>query len=696
MSLPFIPFWRKYPFLRILVAFITGIILQWYLQVRVDFWSTILIISLLAFLALFFLPMFSRFRLGWIQGLCVNAIFISVAAIVTWQQDIRNDTNWAGHLLADSSTIILTIQEPLIEKGNSYKAIASVNYLQQRSSFVPATGNVILYFKKDSAAAGLKYGSQIIIKEHLQPIKNSGNPGSFDYKRYCLFQGITHQVFLEANEFFILPDKNSLPHIKLLYVIREKVIDILRLYIKGDKELGLAEALLIGYKDDLDKSLVQAYTNTGVVHIIAISGLHLSLIYGLLILIMRPVQKIKRLKWIRAFIIISALLLFSLIAGGQASVMRSAVMFIAFVIAETLDKKSSLINTMAVSAFLLLCYNPFWLWDVGFQLSYAAVLGIVIFFQPVYNLVVVKNKILDAIWKLNAVTLSAQIITLPFTLYYFHQFPVYFLLTNLLAVPLSSIILLGEILLCVVVFIPVLASFVGELLGSLLTGMNNYVERINSLPFAVWDSMQVTFLQAILVLFVIWCFYNWLIDKKTKAVFSGLLYLLVFFSLRAYSFIDAKNQNKVIVYNVAKHSAIDIVNGRKYYFVGDSDLLYDGFLKNFNLKPSRILHRISTAGFSDSEERGKLIQFADKRILLIAETVNFKKEQQRHTIDVLIISKSPSLYLNILLQTFDIKCVVADASTSLRKRKYWKKDCETLHIPFHDVSEEGAFILSLY
>src|SRR5262249_36907228 len=150
--------------------------------------------------------------------------------------------------------------------------------------------------------------------------------------------------------------------------------------------------------------------------------------------------------------------LFSLLAGAQASVLRSAVMFTCIVLGKNFSRSSSIYNTLAVSAFILLCYDPFWLWDVGFQLSYAAVLSIVIFVKPIYNWFYIRNKILDFIWKLNAVSIAAQLLTTPLSLYHFHQFPNYFLLSNFAVVPLSSIVVLGEIFLCSTLFFPVLAS----------------------------------------------------------------------------------------------------------------------------------------------------------------------------------------------------------------------------------------------
>ena len=174
----------------------------------------------------------------------------------------------------------------------------------------------------------------------MQAIKNAGNPGSFDYKRYSLFQGITHQVYLTANDFQLLPQQSKNIFDELIFNCREWVLNVLRKFICGTKEQGLAEALLIGYKDDLDKNLVQAYTNTGVVHVIAISGLHLGLIYWLLLLLTKPFRKHKKLVWLRLLIIVASLWLFSLLAGGQPSVLRSAVMFTCIAAGEVISQKN--------------------------------------------------------------------------------------------------------------------------------------------------------------------------------------------------------------------------------------------------------------------------------------------------------------------------------------------------------------------
>ena len=404
----------------------------------------------------------------------------------------------------------------------------------------------------------------------------------------------------------------------------------------------------------------------------------------------------KYVKWLRPLIIIFGLWLFSLLAGAQPSILRSAVMFTCIVLGENLSKKTSIYNNLALSAFLLLCYNPYWLWDVGFQLSYSAVLSIVIFFRPVYNLFYVKNKFLDFFWKLNAVTIAAQILTLPVSIYHFHQFPTHFLLTNFVAVPLSSLILLGEIFLCIISFIPAAALLVGKILSWLIWCMNSYIEKIEALPFSLWDGLHIGIAQVVFLFLVIAGLGYWLLEKSKAALKIGLAALLCFFMLRSLSYWEMGKQQKLIVYNVPQHQAIDFINGRQYFFAGDPDLQANDFTRNFHLKPSRILQRTGPIDSIQNFIKNKnYISFCNKKILLLDSAVSFDPSPAKHNIDLLIVSKNPKLYFSQLNNSLAIKRVVFDGSTPAWKLKYWKKDCDSLHIPYHDVAEKGAFVMNM-
>lgn len=696
MAKAIIHIWHKVPFLRILLSLIAGIIIQWQFQLPLQvLWFTACVFILLQ-IGWFFIPFFERFRFSFLGGLTICLLFLVVGALLAWYKDIRHDKHWLGNYYKETNKLIVTINEPLIEKTKSYKAEALVQTILEDEKSISVRGKIILYFKKDTALDQIGYGSQILIAKSLQEIQNSGNPGGFDYKRYSLFHDITYQVYLKPGDFILLPGKNEKWIDRFLNNTRQRVLSILKNNIKEEKERGLAEALLIGYKNDLDKNLVQSYTNTGVVHIIAISGLHLGLIYWLMVQLLRPIRKLKQFRWMRPVLIIAVLWVFSLLAGGQPSILRSAVMFTCIVLGDNFLKKGNIFNTLAFSAFILLCWNPFWLWDVGFQLSYAAVLSIIIFMRPIYNWFYFKNKILDFFWKLNAVTLSAQILTLPVSIYHFHQFPDYFLLANFVAVPLSGIILIGEIFLCSISFIPVLAELTGKFLTWLIWLMNSYIEKVDALPYSLLDGLQINLLQATLLTVLAAGISFWLMERSARGLIIGLTALLAFSFFRSLSFINAQKQNKIIVYNVPQRKAIDFIEGRKYYFAGDPDLLADDFARNFHLKPSRVLHRINPADTLMSLFRsGKVITFHSKKILLIDEKVFFQQVSDKPEVDLLVISKNPNIQLALIGQALHIKQVVFDGSVPAWKVQQWKLICDSLQIPSHDVNEKGAFVMNL-
>ena len=694
--MPSIYIWRKAPFIRIFIALVAGILIQWHLQLTPTTLFSFLFSCFGASVLFFYIPLLKRYRLGYFNGLLLLICFSAFGALLTWKNDIRNSDGWLGYHYNSTAVLLVTLEENPVEKIMSFKANANVLQLHENGRIIPVTGRIILYFRKDSISPAVNYGSQLIVRKELQEIRNSGNPGGFDYKQYCQFQGITHQVFLKPGDYTVLSTVQKKWLTSFLVDIRGKVLQILRTYLGSPRERGLAEALLIGYKDDLDKTLIQSYSNTGVVHIIAISGLHLGLIYWLLVQLLKLFQNNRYISWIRPVIIIAGLWLFSLLAGAQPSILRSAVMFTCIVIGAGIGRKSSIYNSLAFSAFTLLCWNPYWLWDVGFQLSYSAVLSIVIFMRPIYNLIYLKNKILDFFWKINAVTIAAQILTLPLSIYHFHQFPVYFLLTNFIAIPLSSVILFGEIFLCAISFVRVVAMLTGQLLSLSIRLMNTYVERIEALPFSVWSSLQINMWQAILLFLFVAGTGHWLLEKKKPGLQLALLALLCFVTLRSYSFEQAIKQQKIIVYNIPQSRAIDFISGRGFWYMGDSDLLLNDFVQNFHMKPSRILERVGTMEMPNNLLTAEnWICFGNKKILLFDSTISFDHAFARQAIDLVVVSKNPKLSVARLYNWLDVKLIVFDASVPARKLKYWKKDCDSLHIPYHDVSEKGAFVMTL-
>jgi len=691
-----IPIWKRAPFVRLIIPLITGIFLQWYLQTGVSTLIILFIVSLASHILFFFLPIFRRFSLLPVNGVFLFILFFSTGALLEWNKDIRNQPAWFGQVWNQGDGLIVTLLEDPVEKARSFRVLASADYILKKDKIVSVKGHIILYFRKDSTQTIPGYGKRFLTRKTIQGIGNTGNPGAFDYKRYSLFRGITHQVYLDESGYEILPGLRSKPAEQMIRSLRKQVLSILRKYIKGNRELGLAEALLIGYKDDLDKTLTRSYSNTGVVHVIAISGLHLGLIYWLLTLLFRPFQKYGRLKRFRPFFILSGLWLFCFLAGAHPSVVRAAVMFTCLVTADSIDRRASVFNSLALSAFILLCINPYWLWEAGFQLSYAALTGILLFSRPVSNWFYFKNRFLSYIWKLNAVTLAAQVFTIPVSIYHFHQFPNYFLFTNIIAVPLASLVLMGEIFLCLVSFIPFIAEFTGEVIVKMIRVLNGYIAGVEKLPYSLSEGIQISFTQSILLMVIAAGLGFWLLEKKTAGFRIALVSSLMMLSVRVHSHTITGKQSGLIVYNMPRKKAIDFIQGRKFFFVGNLSDPEDSVAADFYLKPSRNLLRIKEAGqLPGLTVSGNCLDFAGKKILILDQSAPFFNPVKRISLDLLIVSGSPDLDIKTIAGSVEIGQVVFDGTVPYNLINRWKRDSDQFGIPWHDVRQHGAFVMRL-
>jgi competence protein ComEC len=689
--------WKKAPFIRLLVPVIVGILIQYYSPLAV---VTILLAAGIFFAALsifLFTPLVFRFKFPAISGALISGCLVCIGTFLTWNKDIRNHDKWYGHRYDTSSYGVATIIEPLIEKPKSYKALVNVESITNNDSVYATSGKLLVYFEKDSGITNLQYGSRIIFKKQLQLIKNSGNPAAFNYNRYCAFQQIFHQCYLKKNEWETLSGRNAKYYKDIIFKSQQVIVKTLDDYITGKQESALAKALLIGYKIDLDKDLVQAYTNAGVVHLIAISGMHLALIYALLFFITSKLPIINKSGLGSLVFILFGLWFFSLLTGGSGSVLRAAVMFSFIAVGNAFNKNASIYNSLAASAFVLLCYDPFMLWDVGFQLSYLAVLGIVVSHRYIYNWFYFKNKILNEIWKLASVSLSAQIFTLPICLYYFHQLPLLFLLGNIVAIPLSTLALWGCIILIAIAPLPWLALYFGKAVSVVIWLLNHSVILINKFPFLLWDDISISVSETILLYIIFIAFMYWLMQKNQLAFRIGLYSSLAFALLIAIDKWQFYQQEKLIVYNVPAHKAIDFVHGNAYHFIGDTDLMANSALQNFHLKPSRISFMLREQNNEPAIffQHGNFYAHHGKKILMIDSAIDYKPRSERIKVDYIVVSKNPKLIIPSLAKAFNCNLYIFDASNPLWKIDKWKKDCEELHLHFHSVPEQGAFITDL-
>jgi competence protein ComEC len=688
--------WKKATFLRLVLPLILGILLQYFLKLNSSFITVAAISIAILILAFNHLPEVFKFKLRFFQGVLLTLFLVITGIYLTWQKDIRNHGSWYGHKSNDSTIIIASINEPLTEKAKTYKALAKIERIVNDDSSHVGKGEFLIYFAKDSIVNTLKYGDRIIFKRPLQPIQNSGNPGEFDYRQFLAFKQIYHQVYLKNTDYILLKGNSAHTFKNLLFRTRDYVIETLNTYISGENESALAKALLIGYRVDLDKDLVQAYSNAGVVHLIAISGLHMALIYGLLYWIAMRLPYLKKSKITRTITILFCLWFFAFLTGASPSVMRAAVMFSFISLGSLFQKNSSIYNSLCVSAFVLLCFDPYLLWNVGFQLSYLAVLGIVVLLKPIYSWLYFKNIIADYVWKMASVSIAAQIFTIPLCFYYFHQLPILFLVANIIAIPLATLALWGSIALIALSPLDIIAVYFGKMVTGFLWLMNYSILLINKAPFALWENVSLSVFDTFLLYAIFICFIIWLLKKNMLAFRFALTFSLLFAGKFSYNKFQSMQQKKIIVYNIPKITAVDFIAGNKYLMLADSGFQVNQLLQRFHVRPAHISLSASKKVLQHVSywEENNFYGFFGKRLLIVNSAIHYFSPNKMR-IDYIILTNNAKIKIADLLQAFDCQNFIFTANNSLWRIGEWEKECEELHLRSHSVARQGAFVTNL-
>jgi competence protein ComEC len=696
MKLPtsFQLFISQTPFLRLIFPFAIGIFLQLYFE-----WNSALIpaVALLAmvvgYIAFQFLSL--KFIFKWFEwnGIFLQLILFFAGIIATQFQFINHQSNFYGKYISNKNQIIsIRLLENPMEKAGSYKALADVELVNHQA----VLGKTIVYFNKNNFQHRFVYGDVLLVPNHFTEIKNSGNPGCFNYKFSCFMQDVTHQIFIKEADCEKINNRHN-PFYKSLWQVRDSILSIIEQNVTSDKELGVAQALLIGYRDNLDKDLQQVYSNTGIVHVLAISGMHLGLIFWMLNKVLFFLDKKRKTKWLKAIFILTIIWLFALLTGASGSVMRAAVMFTFVQAASLMKRNPSVYNSLAASAFAMLVFNPFTLADVGFQLSYIAVVGIISLQKFIYNWYYFTNKILKKIWSLMAVSIAAQVLAAPICMLYFHQFPNYFLLANLIAIPLSTVVLFQIIALVVVAPCSnFLAFYLGKIISFTTMLMNTGVEWVDSMPHSVINNLQFNAWQIVLMYIFIIAFVFWLIQKNAKHLQISMLAFLVMLCWFVLDEINVQQQRKIIVYAIPKGSAIDCISGNDFAIFQDSMVATHHITQNFHLKPARVLHQAISLQPSIIKkiDDQNFIAF-NQRITYLQNKIFYKEADTKIETDILIVAHNSIYSVNDVMKKYKFKQLIFDSSNSNYKVNKWLKEASNLHLNAFSTNENGAYIVAL-
>jgi len=577
--------WHAVPFARVLIPFITGILIGFYCPSGLSPAVVIFTLSLLSLL--FFNALFKgkwHFRTRLIQGVLLTICISALGFFRTyWHDEIRQQKHFSS--FKHARFYYVQIDDAVVEKAKFYRCYAIVHQVNDSGNLTHASqGSLLMYFNKQYTKEKPMIGEQFIVKANAMTFNEPANPEEFDYKKYLAYHNIQYQLFSDSVYTLKSPFAKSSIY-RSATIFRDQCLQIIRQHIHSAKELGVAEALLLGYKDDLDPDITSAFSRTGTLHVLAVSGLHAGIIFLLISFLTRSLQDKKRGKWIQLLLLLSGIWFYAFMTGLSSSVLRASVMFSIMSIGKILKYKPNIYNTLYASAFLLLLYNPLYFFDIGFQLSYLAVLGIV-WIQPMMDKWYQPRYRFDKyLWDLMSVSLAAQCLTFPISLFYFHQFPNYFLISNLLIIPLTTFILIGLILLLALNWIPILALWTGKLLFGLIWLSNALVSGIDRLPYSFINGIQLSFIQLLLLYGILVFFVFYLLSKSKWLIFSVLIFTLFFVGLQTFYSYKQNHQRIFVIHAIKGHDVFTCIEGRKAYLISDSAFLNDSSAIHFFIEP---------------------------------------------------------------------------------------------------------------
>lgn len=517
----------------------------------------------------------------------------------------------------------------------------------------------------------LSPGDSFTFFSKIEPFKNLGNPDDFDYARYMYNKGHAGYTFIGSDKW----EKSDNPSSGFLVKgirCRQKILDFYKGLNLSTEEFAILSALTLGYKDALSDDLKQSFQATGTAHVLAVSGMHVGIIYVVILSALWFIPKRSKWFWLKTVLSVLLLWVYTFIIGFPPSAVRASMMLTAFCIAVLIKKKTYSLNILFAVAFLMLVWNPFMLFDLGFQLSFTAVLSMLILLPIMNKKISIKNKFIRYFFNLFLVSLAAQIGTLPLCLYYFGTFPTYFFITNILIVPLVGfVIYLAPLIVLTfiagsllpafseyIVFLPV------HIYKIVVIALTHVIHFFESLPLAQLHDLKIS-LSSIFIIWIGIAGLIFFIRKRTpKTLIITLSCISVLITVNLYHRMQQKNT--LTIYNRPKTTQIQYSLGYRIYYI-------------------------------ENVSGNNLLSLNGINYMIISHDVWKEKSViDKFDLDYLHLCGNNGVSLYSLSEKFNIKKVILDSSLSNRNLKRFVSECEKLRIPYYDVSENGALRIFFY
>lgn len=572
----------------------------------------------------------------------------------------------------------LLLTEKLKKTQKNYRFIGHVKEINDEKS----CGKIILNIAIQNAPKEYKIGTHLKVLGTIYKNKIPLNPNAFDYSRYLENKEIYAQLYTKQDLIEIGQFESSIwSHFSNF---RETIISNLEHSSINKEELNVLIALILGQQQDISPEIIKDYQWAGAVHVLSVSGLHVGFIMLFISFMIRPISNTRNGALLKLFIVLISLWSFAILAGLSPSIVRSVTMFSFLAIGNHLRRSVNIYHTLLVSMLLILLFNPSFLFDVGFQLSYIA-LFFIIWLQPILSsLWEPKNKILKYFWDIITVSFAAQIGTMPLSIYYFHQFPGLFFLTNLLILPLLGLIMAVGVLAVVIAAFHTLPEFIGKSIEFLIAILNSIIHWIASIDSLVFKNISFSTT-------MFWCSYLviiimilWFKKPNFKRLVMTFLSIILFQVMTIIQKNEIENNEEFILFNIHKNSVMTQRKGDEVT-VFSNDSILENMHTNWHIQ-SYLIGNFCTV--KSKKPIQNLMYIDNKKILIIDSTCIFTKKIQP---DILIVIQSPKLNMQRLLKTVKPKVVVVDDSNFKSYVQLWKESCRKEKIPFHATCEKGFY-----
>ncbi len=622
-------------------------------------------------------------------------IFFFLLGVLSFEMksELATDHFTKQNVIGENTTISLELTDQLTPNKFNTRYYANILAVDDKNS----SGRLLVLFKR-ADSVNYELGDRLLIYDDINDASDGRNPGDFNYKEYLKTIDVYGQVYIDKSSIINVSQGNS--STSVFQDIKKSILERLATSGLETAPRAMIEALVLGQRQNVNPEITKSFRDAGVIHILALSGLHVGIILLILRFLTKGILRVKYGRWIQSIFIIVFLWCFAILTGLSPSIMRAVTMFSFVAVGMNIKRKASTFHSLTLSAFFLLLVDARLLFQVGFQLSYMAVFAIVLLQPILKSLWPWHNKVKNFFWNIFTVTLAAQIGVAPLSIFYFHQLPGLFLVANMMLLPLLPFIIGGALLLIALLFTGIPYTWLVNLLNITLQFLIEKVELISSYDQFIFKDIFIELYELVLIYVILWACAYFVKPLLTRSKRERFLYYrtnwflhiaigatILLFGIKSFHLANPRSA-QVFMLHQASGSAISYSNTKEVILWTDlirmdSTRRENSLNRLINIEPHRSKHL-------ELRSLVNILELNELTILRIDSTGIWDKEIKN---PIICLSGSPKINLARIILTLQPKAVISDGSNYRNSAERWEKTCEELDVPFYNTYENGAIDL---